>query len=190
MELEFLEKEWANAVKREEQLNAALDEMKAIYKKGVAREVDDLVKFLADPSGYVVAKYWETYCKDRPAHLDKVQVFTSDTGIVPNTLESIKTRFYKAFEQLRDSAPIITKTAVRSGLKRSDYCLHLDEDKKEEYDALMDFLNAAKVLKEKFGAGGDFHLLRYGNKLRMGINSVIEPNPYEFRKMEEFNKAI
>jgi len=190
MELEFLETDWANAVKREEQLNAALDEMKAIYKKAMNKEVDDLVKFLADPSGYIVDKYWETYCKDRPPHLERGQVFTTDTGIDPSTLEVIKKRFYDAFNNLRDSAPIITKTVVKSGLKRSDYCLYLDETKKDQYDALMDFLNAAKVLKEKFGASGEFHLLRYANNVIMGDNSTIMPNPYEFRKMVEFNKAI
>ncbi|MEO2052737.1 MAG: hypothetical protein ABGX00_13315 [Allomuricauda sp.] len=189
-EIEFLENEFRLAEEREQQLNAALEEMIELYKKAMAKDVDDLKEFLKDPSAYLVEQYWKTYCKDRPAHLNKAQVFTTDTGVDPNTLEAMKTRFYGAFEKLRDSKPAITKKGLKSNLKREDYCLYLDEAKKGEYEALETFLKAAGKLEEKYGAFGNFNLLRFANKLHMGKDSKIEINPYEFRAKSEFQRAI
>ena len=189
MKLKFLEVEYKKAEQRESELFGSLETMEAMYKKAIGKDVDDYVALLKDPSDYVVQKYWSLYCSDKPEHLDKTRVFTLETGIDPSVMEAQKKGFYRAFDLLRDSAPTITKKGVKSGLKEEDYYLELDEDKKEEYEAYLAFVNAAKVLEEKYGAKGGFHLVRVADKLIYENMNEVKPDPYLFRKPSEFKMA-
>lgn len=190
MRLEFLENDYRIAQQREKELFNALEEMESIYKEAINEEVNDYVGLLKEPVNFIVEKYWSLYCKDKPQHLDKARVFNADTGIDLNRLEGAKKAFYKAFEGLKDSAPTITKKGVKSNLNNEDYCLYLDESKKEEYDDLVAFVEAANTLREKHGAFGGMNLVRFANKLQMDNAGWVKVDMYHFGKKSTFKKAV
>ncbi|NYJ26336.1 hypothetical protein [Allomuricauda sp. ARW1Y1] len=190
MKLKFLEEDYQRAEQRESELFAALEEMKAIYKNAIGKDVDDYVALLKDPTTYLVQKYWSLYCEGKPEHLDKDRVFFNETGVDSNAMEGLKKTFYRAFDLLRDSAPTITKKAVKSNLSKEGYYLELDDEKKDEYIAYKAFVDAARVLEEKYGAKGGYNLVRFADKLIYEDMNEVKPDPYKFAKLNnEFKRA-
>lgn len=190
MRLKFLEEDYQRAEQRENELFAALEEMKAFYENAIGKEVDDYVALLKDPATYLVQKYWSLYCEGKPEHLDKGRVFYNETGVDSSVMEGLKKKFYKAFDLLRDSAPTITKKGVKSNLSKEGYYLELDAEKKDEYMAYKAFVDAARVLEEKYGARGGYNLVRFADKLIYENMNEVKPDPYKFAKLnQEFKRA-
>ena len=139
---------------------------------------DSMVEIIQDPTNFLIEKYWELGAdKLFPIGTDKAVVFELlHVGKVLH-LNELKNKFDIGMRTLQGNAPTLTKNGLKSNLKQSSFDKYLNNDKREEYTALLSFIKSAKRL-EKYGASGTVNLLRYSNKLKFQGLDIVVNNSY------------
>lgn len=144
---------------------------------GDADLIQDKKKFLEDPYEYTVQAFWDEHCKHESSHLDKETVFKSKTEVSKREVEILRKEIKKDMIDMRQYAPALLLTGLSSTLKKESFNQYLNPEKKNEYDAVLKFMEAAKALKENFKAGGFMSLLRYHESITLEKgHPVINPN--------------
>lgn len=157
----------------ENSLKEAYNELMTVAEKALGIDkITDLKKYLESPKEYLVLEYWSMYCDHKPEHLDKENVFTKDTGIDLFKVDKLKAKYDKSYKLLGDHKPAVNGSEIKYRVKKDLFNRYLNKEKEAHFDALNEFLDAAKKLKEFEKNNPVIHLVRCSNNIRI---SNLEP---------------
>ncbi len=104
--------------------------------------VKDYKRFFENPISYMIQAYTETW-NDNLLEASEINV---------SQVNSLKERFDKYYDYLDgwNSAPIITKTSIVTGVKPTNFDLYCKPEKEQEYMVLCNFIEATRLFEEHF----------------------------------------
>ncbi len=147
---------------QEKQITESIYKLKQFYDKALGDKANvDYSKLVKEPTSYIVHSYWNAFCKDKAPHLNKVTIFTSDTGITEADIQNVHNEYKVSCNRMEhvhsvDALPIATRTDIT--FKENRYPKYLDESKKKQFELLKKFVAIANKLENTQGA---INLVRY-----------------------------
>lgn len=140
-------------------------------------QIQDYESFLKDPYGYMVAEFKAKFYSHLPGHFDPELAFNRNLNLSQSDFSRLITPFNLCVKALGDHAPKITKEGVSPGVKKEAFNIYLDPAKKDHYEALMTFVNAARVIREKYNGTSPLKLNQFAPGLIFDGNGHSTPNP-------------
>ena len=144
--------------------------------------VNSYRKLYDNPTDYVVSTWWKHYGVGRyPEHSDKRHVVELNSKINLQSLSGIKRELEYLAKDLKTYAPKIETKRVVFDIRKEDFNIYLREDKKEHYQALVNWLDATKKLRAFTTIGGASALQRtVPNNLQLkGMEAVPNLNVFK-----------
>ena len=150
--------------KKEDEMFKILSKLETIAEDALGTDpINDYEHFLQNTEEYLIAEYWFRWgSKHNAPHADATIVFENSTRTRVSEVTDLKVKFQKAFEAMSSYIPTVNALGVHSNLKIEQFDKFLHKDKAKEFDALNNFLDAAKEI-EQYGARGYVNLLRFAN---------------------------
>lgn len=146
----FTDYERFNRFKKiENDAQEVLEELKQIYKKALGiDEVTDYKKLIETPTDYLAQEYWRLHSKNLPKHLDKTNVFTTQTGVNIGRLNTLSNNFEVLSSKLGEYAPKTSNNGVLFRVKQENFNKYLKPELAEHYEKLERLLEVANELKQ------------------------------------------
>lgn len=181
----FSEIEFQQALNNDRTAFKVLGELNELLTASLGSIEDvDYTKFLDDPMNYIVEKYWGLHCTNRPQHLNKSNVFQNDTNVDLSQLDTKVRAFKSLCSKLGASKPIIKANNVLTGVKRDNYDIILNNEKKPLYDSLVKLIKAVQGVRQELPkANYLFHVKKFvGSEIEIDMaNDTLRINPAAFR---------
>ncbi|WP_149274685.1 hypothetical protein [Pareuzebyella sediminis] len=170
---------------KQEQIDAIYERLEAIGKKvlGVDK-IADYGTFMAAPYDYLVNEFWALYGQYEPGHTSKERFLDSKIKVDTIELEKMRSSLQKLVKEMGKHAPNFSKAKMTNNLKKSDFAIFLNPEKEEEYNALENFINAARVLRAKYNAGTAGSIVTFHNNISLDhyneADGFLKINTYEY----------
>jgi hypothetical protein len=153
-------------------------ELIEISKLSLGETKEVCLKQLTDnPTAYLVNTYSELYKEHFPPTMAAVKMFNNGTDINLAKVDQVHQELQKVLKVCNKVT--ITSKQVKRQYKKEDFNYYLNEDKRELYDTLKQFIENARKLKSFGAAYGDINLVRYASHISLG-GSDLKINISEF----------
>lgn len=135
-----------------------------------------------DPASYLSQQYWDLYANLRfPDTMDKLQVFTRDTGVTPRMLSDLKKNLDAIEDRLGPAFPELKKEQVTFELDKEAYKVTLPPDKEEFYNDTLALVEVLNELHEKYSYREGGHVGRWNDAVKFdALAKKFEINPKAF----------
>jgi hypothetical protein len=165
---------------KEGQLFKIVDELQVLADASLGlNKIGSWEKYVGNPANYLVETYWTLWGeKYNPPQTDRQQLFFNTNAIGIEHLNELKRNFDRLVMELRNYAPKITKTGVKSQLKQEQFNKWLNPEKEKEYFACLELIEASKKMLE-YNANAHM-LLRFYDGVRLSDTSELIPDYYRF----------
>lgn len=162
---EFLywnESEYTRHLKMDKELFGLLDNMLLEVRNSLKEGFEvDYIELLEDPSSYIVEQYFKLHGNGKDVkHAQRICV--SQTGLENEALHRTHKRFDALVISLGQYAPTVTRTGIKTNVIKTSWNKYLDENKRELYDKVKAFLEAAKILEPSLSYPIPFRLSQWG----------------------------
>ena len=119
--------------------------------------VTDYAKFFNNPLSYMIKAYADIWNEN----------LLVASNIDVSSVQSLKERFDKLYNELDqwNSAPIITKDAIATGVKPKNFDLYCKPEKEYEYRVLCNFIEATRMFEEHFPTQSRKQITRFTDNL-------------------------
>lgn len=142
-------------------------------------KIEDPNQLISNPSEYLIEQFFKLYGKSEPSHVNREAFLMSKIKVDFVELNQLKKRIIDFIKKMGKNAPTISAKGLVLNLKESDFNIYLDPNRKDEYNALEAFLNAAEVIKEKYNGTEPIHLNRFHANIWMSGGKCYI-NPYNY----------
>lgn len=144
----FNQHEYDRLTEIELQLFENLQELQNIVRTclGTEHKIYDLEYFLKSPLEYLISEFWKINKHLFPQTIKPEDAFANTSGYAISYIKNKKEVFWNNYKKLGKHTPKITDKGVVSTINKEDFNIYLDEDKKEHYNALKQFIEAFKEL--------------------------------------------
>ncbi|MEM8510676.1 MAG: hypothetical protein AAF717_22785 [Bacteroidota bacterium] len=182
----FNEDQYKTAKKHEDTLKVSFDEMLQKATAALGGDfVDDYQKLAENPNEYVVQKFWELYGQNEPPHIDREAFMLSKIKFDKTVFNDCSRTVRECKGLLRELAPTINKKSIKYNVSEEPFNFYLNPEKKDEYEAVVAFLEAGRVLKDKYQSKycSDTCLVKFHPWIHKPIGGYFPaPKAYEFAK--------
>ncbi len=177
--------------RREEylKLNKLQDELEAICSALVEKakkildvtQIDDHQALYTTGLEYIQNEFFNRFGANEPPHIDKLRFMLSKFDVDTVEINRLTSAINNLVKKFYRHPPVFSAIGVTSGFAESDFDYILDESKRDEYEALTAFLDAARALKDNYHTGGSIGILRFHDGLQWDTSRIFpEINPYKF----------
>ena len=137
----------ARADKQVEAINVQVATLKRVFKNTIGKE-GNIQDILDNGGKHYVAEFWKAYSKLYPPISNAQKVFQNTTGVLVSTLdekiETLRSALKKALTPLKIDSDGLYSTDVSEDY----YNVYLSEEKVEEYNLALDFVEVVERVKE------------------------------------------
>lgn len=157
-----------------------LTELEDNFKSIIVENDIDYDRLINDTKEYILSMWWNENKEYYPKKAKRDFLFDTQVYLELNDFIRLSNLLRQTIKKLQDHAPTITKKGVEWNLKKSSFDRYLNPDKKDHYNALMDFQKAWKKVKEFEQNNHDYHLVRFSENI-INRDGNIEINLANFK---------
>lgn len=174
IKIDFNDFQYTKMLELESKLIGVYEKIKELGEQALGVDKCNMFELLKiDPAQYIVSQYAELYLQDFPPHLDRHHLFTQQANVSLDAITELKSQLDGYALSMGKYKPTINAKGVTSNIKKSDFNIYLNEQKKDHYDALNNLVDAIEKLKNYNAVSQSIHLVRAFPDLLMKNTGVI-----------------
>lgn len=166
---------------REEKLREKINDLAKICERALGTTQIDLSKLVAKPLEYIVSNYKLRYYPERRDDLEWNTIVSNEVNLNTNNVQKLGIEIKNLIEKLGQHAPTITAKRITSNINYEHFNVYLNENKRDEYNALQSVLKALEGYKKNTNRFQPIHFLRGLNGLKFNSDhTFFEIDTYHF----------